>query len=183
MDRSGFRGGADAVSSLRRGTLAAFNRHFPEGRAAVLSGVVLGETASMPRETSNAFRDAGAIHLTASASHPAFTANCWAHASAGHARGLVLAAERTGRPEPAAALAAAGDWDAAPEAAARALDHTPDVPVLQHLAAVWGPQLDPLACKLVQHLLSSAAARALVHPTRTLPRTSRLLAAVIPGLS
>ena len=125
---------------------------------------------------------AGAVHLAAAAGHPAFAQACAAHAEAGHIEGLLVAAEHTGRPEPAAALVNV-DPNMAARAAALALNTRPDSPVVAHLAAAWGPEPDALVVKVVSGLRGRAAAESLLQQARHLPHTSRLLRAVIPGLA
>lgn len=121
---------------------------------------------------------AGETHLCAAASHPAFTALCWAYATGGHQRGLVLAAGRTGRPEPAAALFAAGALDAGAEAAVRTLEANARAPVLPWLAAAWGPDLDEALCRLLPHLRTAEVAEALWAGAEPFPKLRGRLAAI-----
>lgn len=123
----------------------------------------------------------GLTHLIAAAPHPSFAAVCRAHAEAGHLDGLVFAAAETGRAEPAAALLVV-DVDAALRAAGAALDRDPTSPVLDHFAAIWGPEPDDLLARLIPHLRSRAAADALLARARHLPRTASLLRAVRRGM-
>ena len=136
---------------------------------------------------------AGATHLFAASSHPAFAQICRLHAEVGHVEGLVLAAGGTGRPEPAAALLAVHldpppradphlPLDAALRAAAAALDANPTAAVIPHLAAVWGPEPDALFVRLVSGLRRRDAAEALLTQARHLPRTRAVLTAIIPGM-
>lgn len=124
---------------------------------------------------------AGATHLFAAASHPAFAAACRAHAEAGHVEGLVLAASATGRPEPAAALLAV-NLEAALRAAGAALDANPRSPVIAWLAAVWGPEPDGLFLRVVPLLRSRAAAESLLDRCRHLPRSAERLRMVLKGM-
>lgn len=126
---------------------------------------------------------AGATHLLAIALHPQFHAACEAHAGAGHVLGLIDAAAQTGRAEPACALLRAGHVDAAATAAARALDADPACPVVAWLAAVWGPEPDPLVVKILPRLRSTDAVRALAQQAHGLPRSTELLRVVLPGLA
>jgi len=125
---------------------------------------------------------AGAVHLCACATHPSFAATCQAHAEAGHVEGLVIAAARTGRAEPAAALLAV-QTDAAVRAAAATLDRDPAAPILAHFAALYGPEPDPLIARIVPHLKTLAAAEALRAGCRHLTLTRRLLDVVIPRMA
>jgi hypothetical protein len=127
--------------------------------------------------------DAGVIHLLAAKGHPSFTSCCWAHAEAGHHKGLVAVATATARPEPVAALLSAGNEAQALEAAARVLEVDPDSPVICWLAAVWGPDIDALLVRIVPHLRTAAAVRSLAGPSRAYPRASKLLEVVGRGLS
>ncbi|MFH1619948.1 MAG: ComEC/Rec2 family competence protein [bacterium] len=52
-----------AFSRLRSRILGTFNSSFPPEKAAILSGIVLGEKNSIPRELYRAFQDSGAMHL------------------------------------------------------------------------------------------------------------------------
>jgi hypothetical protein len=124
---------------------------------------------------------AGMTHLRAAAGHPAFSSACHAHAGAGHVEALIEAAGELGRAEPAAALVEV-DEEAAVRAAAAALDAgASDVVAL--LAAAWGPEPDALVRKLVPRLRTRSAAETLQRDARHLPITSKLLAAVLPGMA
>jgi len=50
---------------VRRWAVAAMRARLPEGSAALLAGLVLGERSAMPRETGEAFRRAGVYHVLA----------------------------------------------------------------------------------------------------------------------
>jgi hypothetical protein len=126
---------------------------------------------------------AGFVHLMAAQRHPSFTACCWAHAEAGHARGLVAVATETARPEPVAALLSAGHEKPALEAAARVLERDPRSTVIAWLAAVWGPDIDGLLVRIVPHLRTADAVRALAATSASYPRASALLEVVGRGLS
>lgn len=104
---------------------------------------------------------AGLSHLRAVAGLPLLAQVCQSHAAAGHTAGLVAFAAESGRIEPALALLSAGLLDPAAEAAMRALERDPGAPVVESLATVWGPDLDPLLCRLLPHLRGAAAAAAL----------------------
>jgi hypothetical protein len=126
---------------------------------------------------------AGFVHLVAAQGHPAFTSCCWAHAEAGHASGLVAVATETARPEPVAALLSAGHEAAALEAAARVLERDPRSAVISWLAAVWGPDIDGLLVRIVPHLRTVDAVKALAATSQAYPRASALLEVVGRGLS
>ena len=102
---------------------------------------------------------AGATHLRASADLPSLSWACQVHARAGHVRGLVAFAAASGRLEPVLTLLTSGPIEAAAEAAVRAIEAAPDAPVVETLAAVWGPDLDPLLCRMLPHLRSARTAR------------------------
>lgn len=127
--------------------------------------------------------EAGLIHLRAAQQLPSFGWACQVHAAAGHARGLALLAGEAGRVEPALALLHAGQLEAAAEAGARALEAAPGLPVVEAMAAVWGPDLDPLLCALLPHLRSATAADALAVHAPGCPVFAGRLAAVRRGLS
>lgn len=103
--------------------------------------------------------EAGLTHLRASAELPSLPQTCQAHCRAGHVRGLVLFAGASGRLEPVLTLLTSGPIEAAAEAAVRAIEAAPGAPVVETLAAVWGPDLDPLLCRMLPHLRSAATAR------------------------
>lgn len=147
---------------------AAARRHPAAGWLVALSRRVEG-----PR--------AGATHLLAARTHPAFAQVCHAHAEAGHREGLVEAAGATGRAEPAAALLPF-DEEAALRAAGAALDADPGCPVAAHLAAVWGPEPDALFARIVPHLRSRAAAEALLAACRHQPHARARLELVRKGM-
>lgn len=125
---------------------------------------------------------AGRTHLAAAAGHPAFTAACWAHADAGHLAGLIAAAGETGLPDPAGALAAVGQLEAAAEAAVRTLERTPDSPVVATLAAAWGPDVRPILRAAVGHLRTRDAAHALRNQSAGYPEIAALLDTVARGM-
>lgn len=105
--------------------------------------------------------NAGLVHLRAAADLPLLRSACIAHARAGHTRGLIAFAAESARIEPVLTLLVAGPVEAAAEAAIRALETDPGAPVIETLAAVWGPDLDPLLCRMLPHLRSARAARLL----------------------
>jgi len=106
-------------------------------------------------------QQAGCTHLVASAGHPSFTQNCWAHAAAGHLPGLITIATQTGLPEPAAAIVAHGHLEAGAIAIVRTIECAPDAPVVAMVAAAWGPDLTPVLRKTLPHLRSRNTAIAL----------------------
>ena len=62
-----------SVNSLRKRMLYTFEKTLGPERAAVLSGITIGERASISRELNRAFRDSGAMHiLVASGSNVGF---------------------------------------------------------------------------------------------------------------
>jgi len=125
---------------------------------------------------------AGLVHLRATAQHPAFAWACQAHAEAGHTGGLIAAAASLQRPEPAAALAAAGLLDAAAQAIVRTLEAEPGSPVVAWAAAGWGPEVDRLLAACVRHLREGRTAAALAPWVHGLPRAGALLSAVSRAL-
>ena len=110
------------------------------------------------------------------------TAACWAHAEAGHRRGLIATAAATGLPEPAAALAALGDLDGAAEATVRVLEHTPESPVVATLAAAWGPDIRPILHRAVSHLRTRSSAEALRTQSTRYPKIAAMLQQVARGM-
>ncbi len=128
-------------------------------------------------------KDAGLTHLRAVQGLPSLAWACQVHATAGHARALILLSAETGRVEPALALLHGGLVEEAAEAAACALEAAPAVPVVEAMAAVWGPDMDPLLCRLLTHLRSAAAADALAVHAQSFPGFGARLAAVRRGLA
>lgn len=104
---------------------------------------------------------AGLIHLLASTDLPSLGWACQVHIRAGHVRGLVAFAGESGRVEPVLTLLISGPLEATAEAAVRALEASPRTPIIETLAAVWGPDMDPLLCRMLPHLRSAATARLL----------------------
>lgn len=129
---------------------AAAERHPSAGWVVTLSEKVEGVSA-------------GLIHLRTAAELPssALRPLCLAHARAGHTRGLIAFAGETARLEPVLVLLQAGPVEAAAEAAVRALEADPGTPVIETLAAVWGPDLDLLLCRMLPHLRSARTAKLL----------------------
>ena len=124
----------------------------------------------------------GVVHLRARAGHPDFPEICEVHAEAGHQRGLVQVAGDLGSPWPAVALLRAGAVDAAAEAAVRALERDPSCPVIQWLAAVWGPDLDPLLTRMIPYLRDLAMMRLFRGVAGDRPGVRRRLDALELGL-
>lgn len=125
---------------------------------------------------------AGLTHLRAVAGLPYLPQACQSHARAGHIAGLVAFSAESGRVEPALALLGAGHLDPAVEAAMRALEQDPEAPVVESLAAVWGPDMDPLLCRLLPHLRSASAAAALAPHGLWFPNFGGRLAVVQKAL-
>jgi len=125
---------------------------------------------------------AGKTHLLACLGHPAFAQNCWSHAQAGHLPGLIEVAAETGRPEPAAALAAHGHLDATGLAIVETLTHTPNSPVIPMVAAVWGPDVTALLHRCLPHLRSRRVALSLHGQSNGYPAFSSLLDTVIRAM-
>ena len=125
---------------------------------------------------------AGITHLLASIGHPAFAQNCWAHAQAGHLPGLVEVAAETGRPEPAAALAAHGHLEATGLAIVETLSHTHQSPVVPMVAAAWGPDMTELLHRCLPHLRSRRVALALHSQSNGYASFSSLLDTVIRAM-
>lgn len=125
---------------------------------------------------------AGTIHLLATAGHPSFAQNCWAHAAAGHLPGLIAVAGKTGRPEPAAALTAEGHVDAAAHAMVAALERAPDSPVVAMMAAAWGPDPVPVLRRALPHLRSRKVAVSLRHHCKGYPGFASLLDTIIQAM-
>lgn len=124
---------------------------------------------------------AGTTALVALAGRPELAEAARLHVEAGHREGVVAAAVRTGRPEPILAL-----LDVDPTVAVRAIGAAytadPDLDLLRHVAAAWGPDPDELFVRVVPHLRSRRAAEAFAAETRGLDATRRLLAVVLPTL-
>jgi hypothetical protein len=127
-------------------------------------------------------QQAGLIHLTASAGHPSFTQNCWAHAAAGHLPGLISLATQTGLPEPAAAIAAHGHIEAAAIAMVRTIECAPDAPVVALVAAAWGPDVVPVLRKTLPHLRSRSSAIALAQQSNGYSDFSTLMNTLIGAM-
>ena len=127
-------------------------------------------------------QQAGKTHLLACTGHPAFVQNCWAHAQAGHLPGLVEVAAETGRPEPAAALAAHGHVEASGLAIVETIAHTPISPVVAMVAAAWGPDMITILKKCTPHLRSRRIARALSSQSVGYPEFSSLMDTVIHAM-
>ena len=88
-----------------------------------------------------------------------------------------------GRPEPAGALASVGAIDAAAQATVRTLECSTESPVVATLAAVWGPDIRPLARKTIGHLRSRRVALALHAQLKGYPDIAALLDTVIRAMA
>jgi hypothetical protein len=102
----------------------------------------------------------GLQHLENQQGHTDFEATCFAHAQNGHYEALFQLAQK-GCPEPCAALLSVGAKPEALRAANAALDHSPEAPVVQWLAAVGGLSMDAWLCGLLPQLKSKAAVKSL----------------------
>ena len=127
-------------------------------------------------------QEAGLTHLKASAGHPSFTQNCWAHAAAGHLPGLIAFVKQTGKAEPAAALAAHNHTGAAAIAIIRAIEHSPDAPVVPLVAAAWGPDIRPILRMTLPHLRSKQVAMSLHRHCQGYADFSKLLGTIISAM-
>ena len=127
-------------------------------------------------------QSAGITHLMASAAHPSFAQNCWAHAAAGHLPGLIEIAKRTGRAEPAAALTSSGHLDAAAIAMVAALEKMPNAPVVAMIAAAWGPCPESILHRTLPHLRSKKVACSLFQQSTGYPAFSNLLDTIIRAM-
>lgn len=157
----------------------------PELRTEVLELAVRRHpTASWVVELSRKIegQEAGITHLMASAAHPSFARNCWAHAAAGHLPGLIETARRTGRAEPAAALTSSGHLDAAAIAMIAALEKMPNAPVVAMIAAAWGPCPESILHRTLPHLRSKEVARSLFQQSTGYPAFSSLLNTIIRAM-
>ena len=125
---------------------------------------------------------AGVIHLEATVGHPAFTQNCWTHAKAGHLSGLIEIASKTGRPEPAAALAVHDQIDAAAIAMVAALETNPHSPIVAMVAAAWGPDLSPVLTRTLPHLRSKTVAISLQSQSQGYAAFSSLIKTIISAM-
>jgi len=94
----------------------------------------------------------GRIHLSVHAGGPHFAAACDSCARGGLVEGLAAAGEETGSAHPAASLCRVGRIDACVEVAARTLDAHPAAPVVQWLAAVYGPEMGDLLQRIAVRL-------------------------------
>jgi hypothetical protein len=154
---------ADLAGDQAREVLSmAIGRHPEAGWLVNLSGRIEGAEAGVP-------------HLIAISQRPEFGPVCEAYARAGFVAGLVHVAAVTVRMEPLLALASVGAAEELALAAARMLEIRPRVPIVAWLAAVWGPDLEPLLLRVVSHLRQRTAWRALREQARHWPETSALL--------
>lgn len=124
----------------------------------------------------------GATVLVAHLADPGWPELCGVAARAGVREGLVEAARRSGRVEPAIVLFEL-DPGLAVRAAAAAVEADEGERSVALLAAAWGPDADELFLRVVPHLRGRAAAQGLRSRTQGCPNTQRLLRAVLPTLS
>jgi hypothetical protein len=124
----------------------------------------------------------GYVHLEAASGHPAFAQLCFSHAAAGNAEALVRIAVVASRPEPVAALLAAGRIDAAQRAAVGLLEAGFREPLAPWVAGVWGPEPDGFFVRIVPQLRSREAALALEREALDWPRTRAFLRVALPLL-
>lgn len=117
----------------------------------------------------------GRLHLLAAHEVDALEAAARVCAEEGQSEGLIAVASELATLTPAAALVRADYPQAAAAAAAAALDVDASLPVLPVLAAVWGPELDPLAAVVARAITHPEARRALRASGAGLLRTLEIL--------
>jgi hypothetical protein len=120
---------------------------------------------------------AGLTHLRASAHRASFDRVCGAYARLGARLALVEVGGETGSGAPLAALVRVNDRDGVIACLVALLDHQPDVPAVPLLAAVWGPELDPVLSEAVPLMGSTVGLRALAQQGRAYPAMSALVGA------
>jgi hypothetical protein len=99
----------------------------------------------------------GQIHLQVNAKGARFADACGACARGGLVQALGAVGEETGSPLPAVSLCRARRIEACVEVAARTLDTHPAAPVVQWLAAVYGPEMVGLVSRIAARLSNPAA--------------------------
>lgn len=125
---------------------------------------------------------AGLTHLRASAERASFADVCRAYASRGARPALVQIVVESGASEPLVAFVLEDDREALVAGAAALLAHHPGAPTVALLAALWGPDLDPLLKDIIDALDAEPGLQALASQARAHPgaaaRISRRLAGV-----
>lgn len=110
---------------------------------------------------------AGLTHLRAAAERATFAEVCRAYARRGARPALVRLVEEAGVSEPLVAFVQEGDREALVAGAVALLEHHPDAPTVALLAALWGPDLDPLLHDVVEALDGEAGLQALSRQARS----------------
>jgi|GEM_PF-3481462 len=123
----------------------------------------------------------GEAHLNHAINTDCFESVCWDHAEAGHFEALFNLAQK-GHVECAAAILSTGNFQLAIKAAAEALNHTWESPVVPWFYAVVGHKADELLLNLIPYIRSGQAARAIHAQSGPLPKTQKLISIVLPGL-
>ena len=121
----------------------------------------------------------GLMHLLLLHDDEVFGDFCDRYAQAGARRGLVKAAEQLGRPEPAIALLRIGALEIAAEAGARCFETDARCGVVEHIAALLGPDLDQILDRLVAHLHDSYSAQGIEPLVHWYPKASDRLSTLL----
>jgi hypothetical protein len=112
---------------------------------------------------------AGLTHLRASAERASFPDVCRAYARRGARPAMVQLIEESGASEPLVAFVQEGDREALVAGAAALLQHHPEAPTVALLAALWGPDLDPLLMDVIDAMDTDAGLHALSRQARAHP--------------
>lgn len=134
---------------------AAARRHPGERWVLQLSAIAEGEQA-------------GLTHITL-APPELLPALCKAYARAGAVDGLIAAGRVLRDDTPALALMRTGDLRAAAQAACALLSIAPHVPVVERMAAIWGPDLEPMLLVLIEATTDAAVLERLGDYTARFP--------------
>lgn len=149
--------------------LTAARRHPAERWVLPLSALAEGEQA-------------GLTHIT-HAPPALLGVLCAAYAQAGAAGGLVAACRVLRDDEPALALLRAGALDSAARAAGVLLSVHPHVPVIERLAAIWGPDLSPMLAALIAAAPDTAVLTRLTDYTDGSPELDAAIAARLASMA
>lgn len=123
----------------------------------------------------------GLTHLRASAERASFLDVCRAYARRGARPAMVQIIVESGASEPLVAFVQAGDRDALVSGASAMLEHHPDNPTVALLAALWGPDLDPLLKDVIDAMDGDAGLQVLSRQARAHPGAAARISRRLSG--
>ncbi|MEC7987622.1 MAG: hypothetical protein VX278_20815 [Myxococcota bacterium] len=118
---------------------------------------------------------AGYLHLSYIKDEDFFEEFCCKYAQKGMRRSLVSLASELGRIEPVLALLTDGNVEVGLEAAALALESNPRCGVIEHMAAILGPDIDLQLSSMIKKIQDPGVAKHIAELVHWYPRAKKSL--------